>query len=230
MKFSVIIGLYNHLKYIPKLLESLEKQTFQDFEIHFCDDASTDGTKEFFNAIEKGDKWQYHRLSGWFKRSSRLAKSLNQGIRKAKGEYCVFIMGDSFPEMNYLEILNDWVKEDRVLCGIRANIDGNKLVELDYRIRKEVIPQEAVLLPSNPYNMITGNGLSVPTKALGRGWDTRFEGYGGDDNEVAARLYYKGYLFYSIPQAILYHNWHKSGETKQATLNLINKIIYNYAC
>ena len=45
-KLSVIIASYNHQDYIAETLESLEKQTFQDFEIIVVDDGSTDKTVE----------------------------------------------------------------------------------------------------------------------------------------------------------------------------------------
>lgn len=66
-KFSLIVGLYNHKKYLRKLIESLENQTYKNFEVIFVDDGSNDGTKEYFGLkpIFKFD-YQYKRL--WFKK------------------------------------------------------------------------------------------------------------------------------------------------------------------
>lgn len=46
-KVSVHILTWNSLGFIVKLLESLDKQTYQDFSILIIDNASTDGTIEF---------------------------------------------------------------------------------------------------------------------------------------------------------------------------------------
>ena len=230
MKFSVIIGLYNHKKYLPRLIESLERQTFKDYEVHFCDDGSNDGTQEFFKRNCPEFTWYYHRLK---RNTGNLSKSLNQGIKQAKGDYCVFIMGDSFPEINYLEILNEWVNPDFLICGIRVNVVGSTVVELDWRLRKGIIPKEPVLLPKEPWNMATGNGLTVPTEAFRKygGWDERFcvakGGQAGEDQELIARLYYKGYLVWSVPQLILYHHWHKNIVSEK--YQLVNKLIEQYA-
>ena len=41
MKISIIVPVYNKEKYIGKTLESLDKQTSNDFEVIIIDDAST---------------------------------------------------------------------------------------------------------------------------------------------------------------------------------------------
>lgn len=227
-KFSLIIGLFNQSKTLPKLIESLESQTFKDFEVIFCDDKSDDGTKEFFKRYSFNFRWHYHRL--WLKQGMQLSKNLNQGIKKAKGEYCVFIMGDSFPELNYLEVLNEYTSSEKILCGIRVQVENKRVIEMDWRLRKNIIPPEVVLLPDEPHYKITGNGLCIPMEAMRKygGWNERIRGYGGDDNELVARLYYKGYLVWSVPQAILYHNWHIAKVETDKQRDFVRKLIKSY--
>lgn len=43
---SIIIPNYNHKKFLEKRIQSVLNQTYQNFEIIFLDDASTDGSKE----------------------------------------------------------------------------------------------------------------------------------------------------------------------------------------
>ena len=230
MKFSIIVGLYNHKRYLLKLIESLENQTFKDFEWIVCDDGSKDGTKEFFKNKVFKFPFQYLSLK---KNTGNLSRNINQGIRKAKGDYCIFIMGDSFPELNYLEILNERVNPDSIICGIRVNIEGNKIVEFDWRRRKGVIPDIPVLLPDKPWEFTTGNGLTIPTDALRKygGWNEKFKvakgGEAGEDQELIARLYYKGFLVWSVPQLILYHNYHKGIISPKR--KLLNKLVQKYA-
>jgi len=229
MKYSIITSLYNQKKYLPKIIEAWENQRFKDFEIHFCDDGSTDGTKEWFKNKAFYFPVHYHRNRP--SKKMRLTKILNKGIRRAKGDHCVFIMGDSFPETDFLEVVNEFANKDTIICGIRASIDGKNMVEVDWRIRKQLIPKQAVLLPSRPYDMITGNGLIIPTEALRKygGWNKKIQGYGGDDNEIVARLYYKGYLVWSVPQAVIYHHWHPSKLETQDKRKQLRKLIQKYA-
>ena len=45
-KITVFTPSYNRANLLPKLLESLEKQSFKDFVLLVIDDGSTDNTKE----------------------------------------------------------------------------------------------------------------------------------------------------------------------------------------
>lgn len=213
-QFSIVIGTYNQAKTIPMLAKSLIEQTCQNFEIHLCDDGSTDGTKEAFEEalhpiLKK--RYHYHRQE---QKGMRLSRNLNQGINVAQGDYCVFVMGDSFLDERYLEVLQQFARPTRILCGVRYQVDNGIGVDMDWRVKKQAIPTENVMLPKQPYEVITGNGLTIPTDAmrLYGGWDETIEGYGGDDNEIVARLYYKGYVVFSLIDARLYHNWHKASE------------------
>jgi glycosyltransferase involved in cell wall biosynthesis len=44
LKVSVIVPNYNHAKYLPRRLDSIFNQTFQDFEVILLDDCSTDNS------------------------------------------------------------------------------------------------------------------------------------------------------------------------------------------
>ena len=49
--FSVIIPAYNRAHVLPKTIESVNKQTFQSFEIIVVDDGSKDNTKEVISEL-----------------------------------------------------------------------------------------------------------------------------------------------------------------------------------
>lgn len=53
---SIIIACYNAENYIDICMESLIKQTYKNFEIIVCDDASTDKSIEILKKWEKKDK------------------------------------------------------------------------------------------------------------------------------------------------------------------------------
>ena len=227
-KFSILVATYNQLDVLPRLFESLSEQTFKDFEVIFVDDHSVDGTKEFFRAEPQFNfKYSYHRPR--FKK--HLAKILNIGMKKAAGDYIVFIMGDSFPELNYLEILKDKVDEDALVCGIRIQIDHDRAVDVDWRIIKEKIPQHEAIVINEPFSVLTGNGLTIPRSAFLKhgGLDTKMKDYGGEDVILLAKLYYKGYVCKSAPSLVLYHHWHKSGDaTKKNEQYTLKQIIKHY--
>ncbi len=52
-QISVITPCYNHGEYIREMLDSLEIQTFENFEVIIVNDGSTDNTKEILNNIKE---------------------------------------------------------------------------------------------------------------------------------------------------------------------------------
>lgn len=55
-KFSIIIPVYNTVKYLPKCIESVLNQTLKEFEIICIDDNSNDGSYELLLDYAKADK------------------------------------------------------------------------------------------------------------------------------------------------------------------------------
>ncbi len=86
-KLSVIIASYNHQDYIAGTLESLEKQTFQDFEIILVDDGSTDKTVETAKNFPS-------RAQIFTQENQGVVAARNRGISLAKGEYICFVDSD----------------------------------------------------------------------------------------------------------------------------------------
>jgi glycosyltransferase EpsE len=239
MKYSIIVGVYNQIKTLPLLVESIKAQTFTDFEVHFCDDGSDDGSYEWLSdadgRIERGEAWTFdYTIHRQKHEGMRLAKNLNQGINAAEGEYCVFVMADSMLEHDYLEILNEYVAQHRIVCGIRIQLDTIKgsliAVDMDWRIKKGLVPEFPSVSIAAPWACLTGNGLTIPTEAFRDygGWDEGLEGYGGEDNDIVARLFFKGFECWSIPDLRLYHHWHKSQEPNQASTERIMRNIARY--
>lgn len=227
-KFSIIVALYNQAEYLPMLIEALGRQTCKDFEVLFCDDGSGDNTRQILEDTSTDFLYRYF----YQENSKSYAKAMNLGVEHAVGEYCLFIAGDSFPAEDYLEVLSEYVAAHRLVCGIRVQVDNGKGVDLDWRLKKNQIPAgEAVVLASEPWQLMTGNGLTIPTEALRLygGWNETFVGYGGEDNELVARLYFKGYVSWSVPDLKLFHHWHKARPIETGPHNKAVELITSYA-
>lgn len=228
-KFSVIIGFYNQAKTLPLLLESLQNQTLQDFEIILCDDRSTEDVSSLLGAyVAAGGKLVKHIRPT---KKKGLSGMMNMGIAQAQGDYCLFVMADSFLETNYLELLDQKVNTDTIVCGVRIQVDNHKAVDVDYRLTKGMIPEEEVIVMNEPWLSLTGNGLCIPTWALEEygGWDEGIKGYGGDDTILVAKMFFKGIVCKSAPELILYHNWHKGTMTGDYNKKYVHKKITAYA-
>lgn len=157
---SVIIPTFNIEAYIGQCLESLQKQTFERFEVICVDDGSTDRTVEIIKECMKEDP----RISVLEMPHCGLAGNMrNEGIDHARGEYLLFLDGDDFFEPEMLEhSLNKIREDDADICLFDARLYNEKskrYKRIDYVIQKEYIPDK---LPfegkSSPYlfNMTTG--------------------------------------------------------------------------
>ncbi len=59
-KVSIIITCFNLAKYLPDLINSIENQTYKNFEVIIVNDASFDETKEFLDSLISDNFINYH--------------------------------------------------------------------------------------------------------------------------------------------------------------------------
>lgn len=94
---SVIMSVYNEQQHVSEAMESILNQTFNDFEFIIINDGSIDKTHEIIKRHAEKDK-RIKIIS--HEKKEGLAKSLNDGIKMAKGKYIARMDGDdiSLPE------------------------------------------------------------------------------------------------------------------------------------
>lgn len=84
---SVVIPVYNGENYLRLALESVLRQTFQDFEIIVIDDGSKDSTPDIAQSF--GERVRYVRQE-----NAGVAAAVNHGIRLARGRYFAWLSHD----------------------------------------------------------------------------------------------------------------------------------------
>lgn len=87
-KVSVIVPTYNRARVLPKAIQSVLDQTFQDFEILVVDDGSTDETQAVV-IRQFGDAVRY-----FYKENGGVASARNCGIARAWCAYIAFLDSD----------------------------------------------------------------------------------------------------------------------------------------
>ncbi len=92
MKVSVIVPVYNVEKYIIKCLESVKRQSFDNFECLIIDDGSKDNSIELAEKYVKDD----NRFKIYHKENGGLSDARNYGIDLSKGEYLFFLDSDDY--------------------------------------------------------------------------------------------------------------------------------------
>ena len=108
-KLSIIIPVYNGERHLQRCLDSILKQTFDDFEVILINDGSTDDTKKICDENAQLD----NRLRVVHKVNGGTSSARNEGIKIASGEYIGFVDSDDWldPEM-YQNMYTKAVKHD----------------------------------------------------------------------------------------------------------------------
>ena len=94
---SVVIPLYNKEQSIASTLQTVLKQTYQDFEIVIVDDGSTD------HSVEEVKKVIDPRIRLIHQSNAGVSAARNRGIDEARGEYIAFLDADDEWKPDYLK-------------------------------------------------------------------------------------------------------------------------------
>lgn len=87
---SVIIPTFNAEKYISETIQSVQNQTYQNWEIVLVDDASTDETQTIITSFLTDKRIQFYPLEI----NSGTGISRNTALAKAEGKYIAFLDAD----------------------------------------------------------------------------------------------------------------------------------------
>lgn len=128
---SVIIPVYQAEKYLKKCVESVQKQTFQDWELLLVDDGCTDDSPAICDQCAAEDD----RIRVFHKRKNAgVSEARNLGLKEAKGDYIAFLDVDDRYEFRALETMWGLMEQsgaDTAACAhLNLQSNGNKSVEL----------------------------------------------------------------------------------------------------
>ncbi len=100
---SIIVPVYNSMKYIGECIESVLLQSYKNIELIIVDDASTDKSLEIVKnyAEEYGDVISVITLE----KNVKQGAARNIGIDLAKGKYILFLDSDDLLDHNACELL-----------------------------------------------------------------------------------------------------------------------------
>ena len=116
---SIIIPTLNEEKYLPKLLESIKRQSYKDYEIIVADANSKDKTREV--ARKYGCK---------IVKGGSPAVGRNNGAKIAKGDILLFLDADIIFGKNFLKnAINELKKEKLDVVGCYIKPLGNNFID-----------------------------------------------------------------------------------------------------
>jgi len=134
LQFSIIIPCYNQADWLKICVESLQNQTFGNWEAIIVNDGSTDHTKETADYFANNDT----RIKVIHQDNGGLSAARNAGINLAKGAWLNFLDSDDYLDINCLQMVFNAFENNPTFHIIQT---GHHLVDEQNQIISTRIPQ-----------------------------------------------------------------------------------------
>lgn len=208
--------VYNGEKFLKDAILSILNQTYRNFELIIINDASTDSTMDVINSFH--DK----RIKLLINSSNLgVAKSLNKGLKKAKGEYIArcdaddinlekrfeiqvrflehnkdyVLVGSNFEFINSSgKIIKDWDKKINSIFPVQKNLPLS-----DRDIRRKMLFRNQILHPSTMFRR----------KAVLKAGCYKEIFNGAEDYELWFRMLKIG-KFQNLADCLVQRRWHQN--------------------
>ena len=206
MTISVIVPVHNAKETLPRLLDSLSKQTHDDFEIIVVDDCSTDGTSE----IIKDYKCNMIHLT----RNHGPAHCRNIGAQHAVGEILAFTDSDCRVDPHWIQNIQEifFQNETEAIMGklvlLPSNFLGDSISALGFPGGGTLgFDKIWKVDPKGFTDSISSCNFAIPKTIYWNigGFDESFPYPGGEDSLFAYHLKRMNYRIKYCPDVQVYH-------------------------
>ncbi len=226
--FEIIIPTYNNLSILRQCLQALARQTYYNFRVWVCVDGSTDQTLDWLATATL--PYQFHICMHPQGKQSGRAATRNLPVNQLIATYTLFLDSDIIP-----------IPE--LLAHHLAVLTSKKCVSVGsvYYLNADQNDWAAYLQTRGRYRFACGAEIPFHYFATGNaalytadfievgGFDEKFITYGGEDIDLASRLYLKlGCKFYYNAHAAGYSYMNKTVSFALNQLELFAKDNLNY--
>lgn len=226
-KISLIINTFNQPDYLGRVLAAISRQTHLPHEVKLADDGSGEETRGVFDRWAASQTFSCKHL--WQENQGfRRCRILNQAIADSKGDYVVFLDGDTVPHWRFIADHQSLARKACFVQGHRALVQQQASEYFgmgDFAAdRKKAFLSGQINGWGNAFRWpmafrrvradlrgIRGCNLGVWRADLVRvnGYNEDFKGWGREDSELAARLMNSGVRRRDARGwAICWHLWH----------------------
>ncbi|WP_349946251.1 glycosyltransferase family 2 protein [Lacrimispora sp. BS-2] len=142
---TVIIPIYNQLKYVKRSIDSVIDQIYSDLQIILVNDGSTDGSADVCDEYLKKDS----RITVIHKANGGLSSARNAGLEVAQGEYITFLDSDDY-------LSKTFIKHSIEMCEKHnADISVMDMIYIDEEMNDEIEDNlEEKVFPLSPKKAI----------------------------------------------------------------------------
>ena len=123
---SIVVPAFNEEAFIGSLLEDILNSTYKDCEVIVCDNKSTDKTREIIESYAK----KHSNIKYVHEKKQHPAHARNKGASESRGEYILFLDGDSRISKTFLEnSVTEMKKRNLDIAGYYIKPSGKNLID-----------------------------------------------------------------------------------------------------
>ena len=142
---SIVIPVYNAEKYLEQCLNSIQNQTYKNFEVILVNDGSMDHSESICMDFVKVDT----RFKYFTKVNGGASSARNFGLDYVLGDFITFIDADDWVDENHLEVLLNNIKENNSDMAVSSIKKFDNVRNFEFRVYSK---QEKYLLNYNKLN------------------------------------------------------------------------------
>ncbi len=111
---SIVLPIYNSIKYLKRCVESILSQSFQEYELILVDDGSDDGSERLCDEYQAA----HAGIRVIHKENAGLGYARNDGIEAATGKYIAFVDADDYLGRDSLLNLYEAAEHNQADCVV----------------------------------------------------------------------------------------------------------------
>lgn len=198
-KISVIMGIYNCQDTLVEALNSIKNQTYDNWEIIMCDDASNDATLQIAQKYAKEFPEKIIVLRN--QENKGLNYTLNQCLKKATGDYIARMDGDDMcaPERFVKEV--EILENNPEISIVSTDMDFFDELGIWGRTRVIEYPQKMDFLKATPFCHAACMVRKEAYEAVG-GYSESKKLLRVEDYHLWVKMYEKGYKGRNIQEPL----------------------------
>lgn len=144
---TIIVPVYNTANYLPRCLDCLSSQTYQDIEIIAVNDGSPDNSSTILHDYARKDK----RIKVLEKKNGGVSSARNLGISKATGDFVTFLDSDDWVDKDYYNELMNYISPHvQLICG-SFQINENGVIHKTTMTRTSLSIADSISVLYNTY-------------------------------------------------------------------------------
>lgn len=217
VRVSILMPVFNNAVFLDAALDSIQRQTYRDFELIAVDDGSTDSSADILNSWSGRLPLQMIRLPA----NTGIVTALNQGLRMAEGAYISRMDADDVMAPRRLERQVSFLDRhpEIDLLGSRVHCFRDKGTVTKGVRDFEAWVNRTLTQSAMETDLYLDCPMPHPTwmgrASLFRSLDG-YRGPGAEDYDFLFRTLYSGYRIHKLPQILLH--WRDHGE-RQTRVN-----------